>query len=141
MTLGSTILIIGGILSLALSLLHVGMVFKGAPAYRYFNAGERMVNLAERGSPLPALITLFIATLFAAFGFYALSGSGLIPPLPLQHQALIIISSIYCLRGLAVIFELGNYFKTPTNSSIRMIIFSLVSLSIGIIYLMGTLAS
>ncbi len=137
MTNGSLILTIGGGLSLALSILHIGMIFIGAPAYRYFDAGDWMVRQAEKGSLIPALLTLLVALVFAAFGAYAFSGSGLIQTLPLIRPSLIVIGSIYCLRGLLVILELRSYFKAPSESSPQLIAFSFTSLSIGIVYLMG----
>ncbi len=44
-------------LSFLLVVLHVFIIAAGAPAYRYFAAGESMVRPAEQGSPIPGLVT------------------------------------------------------------------------------------
>ena len=69
---------LGGILSFAVAFLHVASVFVGAAAYRYFGAGEDMSTAAESGSAFPALLTLFLAAIFAIWGFYGLSGAGVV---------------------------------------------------------------
>ena len=55
---------IGGGLSFAVALLHIAIIFIGAPAYRYFGAGERMAQQAELGSWVPAIVTLVVAVVF-----------------------------------------------------------------------------
>ncbi|HWN41645.1 MAG TPA: hypothetical protein VNW71_05455, partial [Thermoanaerobaculia bacterium] len=59
------ILAVAGWLSVAIAALHVEIVFFGAPAYRYFGAGEDMARQAEAGSFVPAAMTLAIAAVFA----------------------------------------------------------------------------
>ena len=54
-------LIAGGILSALASLLHIAVIAGGPAWYRFFGAGEGMARMAERGSPVPTLITLGIA--------------------------------------------------------------------------------
>ncbi|MBC7983974.1 MAG: hypothetical protein H7Y02_08975 [Candidatus Obscuribacterales bacterium] len=50
-------LIVGAALSAVAAMLHVGIIFVGAPWYRFFGAGEDMARKAEAGSWYPALIT------------------------------------------------------------------------------------
>jgi hypothetical protein len=57
----STILIVGGILSLLASLLHVAIIIGGAEWYRFFGAGEDMASMSENGSMIPGVVTFFIA--------------------------------------------------------------------------------
>ena len=131
----------GGILSFAVALLHLVIVFVGAPAYRYFGAGEEMAAAAESGSAFPAVLTLVLAVVFAVWGLYALSGAGIIRRLPLLKIALILIGAVYTLRGIAVFQQI---FQTATASAKvepRDIVFSLVSLGIGLAYLIGTAAN
>ena len=96
-------LVIGGLLSVAASLLHSGCIIGGPDWYRFFGAGEAMATMAERGSMTPTLLTLGIAAILAIWAAYAFSGAGLLPRLPLLRTGLVVISTIYLLRGLALI--------------------------------------
>ena len=140
MRIGNQWLKLGGILSFAVALLHVVIIFVGAPAYRYFGAGEDMATATESGAVFPAVLTLFLAVIFAVWGFYGLSGAGIIRRLPLLKIALILIGAIYTLRGLAIFQQL---FQIVTSAEVapREIVFSLVSLIIGLAYLIGTVKS
>ena len=134
-------LILGGILSFAVALLHVVMIFIGAPAYRYFGAGEEMARAAESGSAFPALLTLFLAAIFAVWGFYGLSGAKVIRRLPLLKIALILVGAVYTLRGAAVLQQLFQIAASSAEVAPREIAFSLVSLIIGLAYLVGTISN
>ena len=96
-------LIVGGWLSLAASLLHIGSIIGGPSWYRFFGAGEAMAQAAERGEAYPALVTFAIAVILAIWGAYAFAGAGLIRRLPLMRTALVAITAIYLLRGAALI--------------------------------------
>ena len=96
-------LIIGGLLSVAAALLHIGCIIGGPEWYRFFGAGEGMATMAEQGSMTPTLLTLAIAAILAIWAAYAFSGAGLLPRLPLVRTGLVVISAIYLLRGLALI--------------------------------------
>ncbi len=98
----NTFLMIAGILSIVASFLHVAIVAKGAPWYRLFGAGEKMATLAEQGSLYPAIITLGIAVVLFVWAMYAFSGAGLLAPLPYLKGSLIVITTIYSVRGLAL---------------------------------------
>ena len=130
----------GGILSFAVALLHVVIILVGASAYRWFGAGEEMATAAESGSAFPAVLTLFLAVGFAIFGLYALSGASVIRQLPLLTIALILIGTIYTVRGVAVFHQL---FQMSTSAGVasREIAFSSISLVIGLAYLSGTIMS
>jgi hypothetical protein len=96
-----------------------------------------MIELARAGSPLPALLTLIAASVFTVFGFYALSGAGRAQRLPQLRIILIGISGVYLLRGLVVVPELLLYLNT-SEIPLRALGFSLISLTIGIVYTIGT---
>ena len=134
-------LILGGIFSVAIAILHIAIIFGGAPAYRYFGAGEEMAQMAMAGSALPALVTFLIAVIFAVWGLYAFSGAGLICRLPLLPIGLIVIASIYTLRGIGVIPQIVWMIKSPKSVLPQDLIFSLASLLIGIVYFLGTIAT
>jgi len=87
---GNKWLKIGGILSLAVALLHLVIIFIGAPAYRYFGAGEEMAKGAESGSLFPAMMTLVLVAIFAIWGLYAFSGAGMFRQLPLLRIGLLL---------------------------------------------------
>lgn len=128
-------LTIAGTLSAIASLLHVAILFGGPSWYRFFGAGERMAQLAERGSPRAAIITLAIAAVLAAWSAYAFSGAGLIVRLPLLRLALVAISAIYLARSLALLpalLGIGNF------ASAFWIWSSLIVLVYGLSYAVGT---
>jgi hypothetical protein len=130
-------LTVAAAMSFFIALLHLAMIPVGADAYDFFTAPARMIELARSGSPLPALLTLIAASFFTLFGFYALSGAGRAPRLPQLRIMLIGICGIYLLRGLVVVPELLLFLNT-SDIPLRALVFSLVSLTIGIVYTTGT---
>ena len=76
-------LLAGGWLSLAAALLHLAVIVGGPDWYRFFGAGEAMARAAERGSWMPALVTLGIAGLLSVWAAYAFAAAGMIRRLPL----------------------------------------------------------
>ena len=129
-------LLLGALFSAIAALLHLACIAFGAPWYRFFGAGEGMARLAEAGSPKPAIITVGIAAVLAAWSLYALSGAGVIGRLPLARWVLCAITAVYLLRGLAglvlAVFAPGE----------RSVAFwwwsSAICLAIGAVNLMGT---
>ena len=127
-------LIAGGWLSVAASLLHIGCIIGGPDWYRFFGAGEGMARAAERGEIYPTLVTFGIAAILAIWAAYAFAGAGVIRRLPLMKAALVAISAIYLLRGLALVpIALNPAAQTPFN-----IWSSLIVLGYGIVYAIGT---
>jgi len=138
---GKQWLILGGSLSIAIALLHIAIIFGGAPAYRYFGAGEEMAELAAAGSVLPALLTLILAVIFTLWGLYAFSGAGLIRHLPLLRPGLAVIAGIYTLRGIGFVPQVFWMIASPQAVAPQEITFSLASLFVGIVYLVGTISN
>ena len=127
-------LIVAGWLSLAASLLHIGCIIGGPAWYRFFGAGEGMARAAERGEIYPALVTFAIAVLLAIAAAYAFAGAGVIRHLPLMRTALVVITAVYLLRGLALVpIAFSPAAQTPFN-----IWSSLIVLGYGIFYAAGT---
>ena len=128
-------LVIGGLLSVAASLLHIGCIIGGPDWYRFFGAGEQMATMAEQGSMTPTLLTLGIAVILAIWAAYAFSGAGLLPRLPLLRTGLVTISAIYLLRGLALIPALiinrGDLMPFVLWSSLIVLVY-------GLAYAIGT---
>lgn len=129
-------LLAGAVLSALAALLHLCCIFFGPAWYRFFGAGERMVQLAAAGRIAPTLITTAIAGLLAIWSLYALSGAGIVPKLPLLRVALCLITGVYLLRGLA-----GFAFAAAATGG-RSVAFwclsSMICLGIGALYLVGT---
>jgi hypothetical protein len=126
---------LAGFLSAGVAALHLYILFAGAPAYRYFGAGERMARMAELGSPVPSLITAALVAVFAVWAAYAFAGAGLIARPPLLRTGLVAIGLIYTARGLVAVPQL---LWILSGGSIRHLLFSLASLAIGLAYLAGT---
>lgn len=127
-------LIIAAALTLAIALLHAGMIVAGAPAYDYFRAGPEMVSMALQGSPLPAIVTSGVVLVLLLFAGYALSAAGFIRPLPSVRWALLAISILLLLRGSALLLQIPGYWP---ESEGRDMVFSAVSLCLGLLYLRG----
>jgi len=96
-------LLVGAGLSAIAALLHICIIFSGPAWYRFFGAGERMAAGAAAGHLYPALVTLLIACMLGVWAAYALSGAGVLQPLPLLALALPAITAVYLLRGLVVV--------------------------------------
>jgi len=130
--------IIAGMLSAFASLLHIGCIYFGASWYRFFGAGEQMAILAEQGSIKPTIITSGIVMVLAIWSLYAFSAAGLLTKFPLMRLALVTITSVYLLRGIAGLFFAvnpeGQYLG---NSSQFWFWSSVICLSFGIVHLMG----
>lgn len=130
-------LLVAGSSSAAIALLHVAVTAIGAPAYRYFGAGESLASHAQAGSLFPAGLTLMIAGVFAGFSAYAFSGAGVIRRLPLIRTGLVTIAAIYLLRGLSAIPQGLALVLAPGSFPSRYFVFSFVSLCVGTCYAWG----
>ena len=96
-------LVAGALLSAIAAVLHIGIVIGGPSWYRFFGAGEQLAVAAEKKKMWPHIITLGIAAVLFGWAAYALSGAGVIEPLPFARVALVVIAAIYMLRGAALI--------------------------------------
>lgn len=130
-------LIAAGVLSACIAVLHIGVIIGGPPAYVYFGAGE-LAPMAAAGSPMPALITAGLVLVFGVWSWYALAGAGVARRPPLLLVGLWTIGAIYAARGLALAPELLALSRGSTAFPPRFAVFSLVSLTTGLAYLIGT---
>ncbi len=136
--MGRSLLIAAGWMSVAASLLHAACIIGGPSWYRFFGAGEKLAQAAERGSLMPAVITAGIATVLAIWAAYAFSGAGVISRLPLLRTALVAISIVLLVRGLSVpLIQLWR----PDLSSAFLYWSSAIVLVFGIAFALGTWAS
>jgi len=128
-------LVSAAILSAIASLLHIGCIVYGASWYRFFGAGEQMATLAEQGSVRPTIVTSGIVVVLAIWSAYAMSGAGLIIKLPLLLPALIVITGIYLVRGIAGFFFVRS--AAYGNSPAFWLWSSLICTLFGLVHLIG----
>jgi hypothetical protein len=126
-------LIAAAALSAIAALLHVCIIFGGPRWYRFFGAGERLARAAEQGKWYPGLVTFGIAAVLALWAAYALSGAGVIAPLPFLKPVLLIITAIYLLRACAIL--LLPFLKGYTTAFV--VWSSLICLGFGAVHLVG----
>ena len=127
-------LLTGAVLSAIAALLHIGIIVKGASWYRFFGAGERFARAAESGERWQDVVTLGIAAVLALWSAYALSGAGVIAPLPWLKLALSLITAVYLLRGLALLPAL-----VVARDKVTPFLFwsSVVCIGYGVFHLLG----
>jgi len=135
-------LVIVGSYSLIIAVLHVAIIFAGADWYRFFGAGEELATMAENGSIYPVLLTAGVATVFAVCSAYAFCAAEMIRRLPFCRVVLILICTVYLLRGLAgipLVLLIDHAYLNELQASMQfMLISSLVSLVVGLLYGVGT---
>ncbi len=99
---GAAWLIAAGVISIAAALAHLACIVGGPVWFRAMGAGERLARGAERGDVRPALVAGAVAAVLFVWAAIAFSAAGLIPALPLTGVALVAISAVLLVRGLAV---------------------------------------
>jgi len=131
------VLVFAAVLSLMVAIFQALIGFSPSISI-YFGAPET-VTMNDR---MLIVVSLLIAGIIALFGLYAVSGAGYIRTLPWLRHMLAAICCIYILRGIMFVPEL-LIVTGVLNSSMpvapRFIVFSLVSLFIGLTYLTGTI--
>ena len=141
MRLGHRFLLIGGVLTAAASLLHVGIILGGPAWYRFFGAGEGMARQAERGFFFPTVVTAGIALALACAALYAFCGAGLFRRLPLTRITLILIATVFLARGIlgipAVLMGDSPYMQELGARMTFMWVTSAISLAMGVCYAIG----
>ena len=99
----NVVLIVAACLSAVAAVLHIVIMVGGPAWYRLFGAGERLATAAESGRWYPAVVTAAIALALGVWAVYALSGAGVVRPLPFLKIALVLITAVYILRGIVVL--------------------------------------
>jgi hypothetical protein len=127
-------LVVAAALSGVAALLHVAIVFGGAPWYRFFGAGEAMALAAESGRAYPAIVTIGIALVLGLWAAYALSGAGLLSALPLLKWCLTAITAVYLLRGLGIV---PLYLFAREQATPFMVWSSIICIGYGVVHLVG----
>jgi hypothetical protein len=132
----NSILLAAAMSSFAIALAHLGIMFMGAPGYRWFGAPSLAVQV-EAGSSVPAVLCIVVAALLCLWGLYALAGAGRMRPLPLLRTGIVVIGTIYFLRGLLGAPQLVWVVTGSNTAPLRYLLFSLVSGVTGVLYLAG----
>jgi len=100
-----------------------------------------MAQMAENGSPIPALTTSFIVMILGLWALYAYSGATGKIIMPLLRTGLLVIASIFILRGFAGIHFYFQIVSLERGISLQEVIFifatSVGSFVIGVLYLIG----
>jgi hypothetical protein len=133
-TLGSTTLTIGAALSGLAAIAHLACIALGPSAYRFMGAGEKMARAVEAGRIKPTVVTLAISAVLLGWAAYALSGAGVIGPLPLTKLALLAITAVYIARAVAFPLLRPAF---PENSATFWYVSSGICLVIGLLHAVG----
>jgi len=128
----------GGIISGLIAILHAVLVVM-PDLYRHISPDpdSAISQMAIQGSALTTAATAALAVIFAVWALYAFSSAGLVGRLPLLRPALVVIGILYLLRGLTLPTEI-NMVLTQ-GYPFRFVVFSIVSLVAGLLYLIGVL--
>ena len=94
-----------------------------------------MARAAEAGRLRPTLVTLAIAAILFIWSAYALSGAGVVGPLPLTRLALTAICAIYLARAIAFPLLKATF---PENSNTFWRVSSGICAVIGLVHSYGT---
>ena len=137
MAISKQLLKIAGRLSFAVAFFQAVISF--VPSWSlYFGAPEELTsNIA-----VLIIAGLFMTIVFIIFGLYALSGAGQFRPMPFLRMGLLVIGAIFTLRGLLLIPQLLTVYgliQYDESASPQMVVSSIVSLLIGLLYIAGTI--
>ena len=135
---GRSLLTVAGAASAVLAVLHLAVIVAGPPGYRYFGAPDECSSLTEAGSRAPAVLTAAFAVIFGIWAIYGFGGARRIRRPPLVRLGLVLISAVYLLRGLSAVPEALLLMRDPAAFPPRFVVFSLISLAIGVCYALGT---
>lgn len=138
-------LILAAICQFTAAALHLCVIWWGPEGYRFFGAGEKMAEMAEKGALYPHILASIIALILASWGMIFLVLGGYMPLNGFTSQFADYfdwagwgISAIYLIRG-------GGYLLVapfiPFLRSDFMLWSSLICLAIGGICIFAMLGS
>ncbi len=127
-------LLIGGYFSLAFAVFQISGIFWPVSGIRYFGGP---VQLRVEHFFLYSLLCVVVGIGAAVFGAYALSGAGQIRRLRWLRTTLTGVTVIYLLRGLMAFTQLAFIIKHP--GLWRFELFSVISLTVGLVHLVGVI--
>ncbi|GMM83836.1 hypothetical protein [Pseudoalteromonas sp. MTN2-4] len=100
---GSLMLISVAALAFFTALSHMSCIVLGPECYRVQMAPEALIELSKSAPWRAALETTLVSLLFVATAIFCLSGAGVIRKVPMLKPAIITISVICSLRGIATL--------------------------------------
>ena len=136
---GKSVFKLAGVLSAVIAVLQCAVPLFGARGYRFVGAGERVVQAIEGGAWWPTGLTLCVGAIFALFSFYAFAAASDRLRPPLLRTGLLIIGLLFMLRGLSVVPQGMAWFRNPEAIPGRFVLFSVVALAMGAVYLIGVI--
>lgn len=126
---------LGGYINILIAIGHIVGLIWADKMFEVTGIGTEMTELAQTHSSLPYLLTILAAIVFFIFGLYGLSADGKFRKLPFLKLVIFSIAGIYLLRGFGELI-VDNIQGT---SSINETVYSLIALSIGLLFLIGGL--
>ncbi|NJM94510.1 MAG: hypothetical protein HC842_07475 [Cytophagales bacterium] len=125
---------LGGYLNILIGLGHLIGLFWADKMFEVTGIGEAMRGLEQIHSSLPFLLTIFASAFFFMFGLYGLSADGKFRKLSFLKPMIFIIAGIYLIRGVG---ELIFGIAIQRTNELMEIVYSLIAIFIGLLYLIG----
>lgn len=127
---------LGGYINILIALGHIIGLVQAEQMFEATGIEKEMQELTEIHASIPYLLTIFVAIVFFIFGLYGLSASGKFKKLPFLKLGIFAIAGIYILRGIGeLIFDFSQQEASPLVETI----YSIIALSIGLLFLVGGL--
>lgn len=119
----------GAILNFLIAAGHLACLPWLYPVLSIYRIDGIMETLALRyGAAIPYLLTVAIASIFAVFGLYGLSGAGVIRRLPLLETGIYTIATLFLLRAVAEMAVTGHAPLADSTGALAVV---------GTLYLLG----
>lgn len=119
----------GAILNFLIAAGHLACLPWLYPVLSIYRIDGIMETLALRyGAAIPYLLTVAIASIFAVFGLYGLSGAGVIRRLPLLETGIYTIATLFLLRAVAEMAVTGHAPLADSTGALA---------AVGTLYLLG----
>lgn len=131
----SKLLISAGVIACASAIWHLLCIFGGPHWYAFARAPQQIIDSSQQGTLLAPIGTIIVASLMFACTVFSFSAAGLIRKVPLLKSALITISILCTVRGLAAIPTFAN----STGLDLWQIIASTVWFYVGICFAAGSI--
>lgn len=136
MNIGQIFLILAAVVCTGAAMLHFACIPWGAEGYRFLGAGDTVVNAVAAGDWKPHMSALVVGTLLLVAASYALSGAGLIKPLPFLPYILFGVSTVLLVRAIAFPLLRPMF---PGNTEIFWLVSSGLVGLLGLLFFCGAL--
>jgi hypothetical protein len=126
---------LGGYINILIAIGHIVGLIWADKMFEATGIGKEMTEAAQTHSSLPYLLTILVAIVFFIFGLYGLSAEGKFRKLPFLKLIIFSIAGIYFLRGFGEIIV----DSIRGTNSIDETIYSLIAVSVGLLFFIGGL--